>query len=91
MIRTAALVPVFQEQPFDSMRMCVHQVTERHSISLGSDADRLYKYPHVLPGVAMDACCLPAFIPTRPSAGQSGTACRERTPLHHVSYITGNG
>lgn len=70
--------------------LCVHQVTERHGVSLGSDADRLYKYPHVLSGVAMDARCLPAFISARPSAGQSGTARRERTPLQHVSRMFGS-
>lgn len=67
---------------------CLYQVAERHSFSLGLNADWLHKHPHVLSGVAMDARRLPTFIPTRPSAGQSGTARRERTPLHDVSKVT---
>lgn len=42
------LAPVFQQKPFDSSWMCVHQAAKRHNVSLGPDADRLYKYPHVL-------------------------------------------
>lgn len=66
---------------------CLYQAAKRHSIPLGLNADWLHQHPHVLSRVAMDACCLPAFLPTRPSAGQGGTARREWTPLHDVSEV----
>lgn len=65
-----------------------HQAAERHGFSLGPDADRLHKHPHVLSGAAVDARRLPTLLPARPSAGQSGTARRERTPLLDVSEVT---
>lgn len=65
----------------------LYQVAKRHSIPLGLNADWLHQHPHVLSRVAMDARCLPTFLPARPSAGQSGTARRERTPLHDVSKV----
>lgn len=65
----------------------LNQVAKRHSVPLGLNADRLHQHPHVLSGVAMDARRLPTFLPARPSAGQSGTARRERTPLHDVSKV----
>lgn len=64
------------------------QAAERHGFSLGPAADRLNKHPHVLSGAAVDARRLPALLPARPSAGQSGTARRERTPLLDVSEVT---
>lgn len=67
--------------------LCLHQVAERNSIPLGLNTDWLHQHPHVLSGVTMDACSLPAFLPARSSAGQSGTACRGRTPLHDVSKV----
>lgn len=35
----------------------------------------------------MDARRLPTLLPARPSAGQGGTARRERTPLLDVSEV----
>jgi len=71
------------------MFVCIHshQVVKRHSVPLGLNADRLHQHPHVLSGVAMDACCLPTFLPTRPSTCQSRTARRERTRLLDVSKV----
>lgn len=66
---------------------CLHQVAQRHSVPLGLNADWLHQHPHVLSGVALDARCLPTFLPACPSAGQSGTARRERTALHDVSKV----
>lgn len=65
-----------------------HQAAQRDGFSLGPDADRLHKHPHVLSGAALDARRLPALALARPSAGQSGTARGERAPLHDVSDVT---
>lgn len=65
-----------------------HQAAQRDDFSLGPDADRLHKHPHVLSGAALDARRLPTLALARPSAGQSGTARGERTPLHDVSDVT---
>lgn len=67
------------------MLLSLHQAAERNSVSLGPDADRLHKHPHVVSGPALDARRLPTLALTRPSARQSGAARGERTPLHHVS------
>lgn len=82
------LLQSFIDKPLEA-RVCerLYQVAKRHSVPLGLNADWLHQHPHVLSGVAMDACCLPTLLPARPSAGQSGTARRERTPLHDVSKV----
>lgn len=72
---------------FVCVRAHLHQVVKRHSVPLGFNADWICQHPHVLPGVAMDACGLPTFLPTCPSACQSRAARGERTPLHNVSKV----
>lgn len=67
------------------MPLSLHQAAQRNGVSLGPDADRLHKHPHVLFGPALDARRLPTLALTRPPARQSGAARGERTPLHNVS------
>lgn len=69
--------------------VCEHlyQVAKRHCIPLGFNADWVHQHPHVLSGVAMDARCFPTFLSACPSARQSRTASRKRTPLHDVSKV----
>lgn len=86
-LRLYCTAAVFHWQTTWHLCVCVNQVAKRHSVPLGLNADWLHQHPHVLSGVAMDARRLPTFLPARPSAGQGGTARRERTRLHDVSEV----